>query len=789
MIILVKKAFRDLYRSKLRTISIILAIALSVGLGIGMVNATKDAFASFDHRLEVTNYEDMDINFDTASLDMVAIEQIDGVDTAMGRLFIHTQIQVGEERFKAHWIGSPYYDKEPYSLINGYQMFSGEYVSGANSRECMVGNLFADANGVGKGDDIQVFYNNITLNLTVTGIAGSPEYIYVVDDAGWPQPSLLAPVFCTYEMIAETLGLQPDTYNELLIRVEDGADPSEVKERVEQYLISQGVKITMSLLGTEEADYLFSRADAGAMGSMGWAFGIIICLVTAVVIYNSMNKLIASQRTYIGVMQALGGRTEAILGHYTLFGFFMGLIGGLVGIPLGIFFSMFIMYFYSQLIGLADPVYTIFWYYPLAFLGIAILIATTGAFLGSIKVVRFGPREALTSHGTKQNFNRKPLVEMAADKVFSSRPILPRIPVRNLTRHKIRTGVTVVSLAASLVLVFSCLTLMLGFMAPLEKNYDEYETWDLKATLIEPMSADQVYANLTGYSWEAEVMVDEYIPVQNGDELKFVHIQAFERDSDLRHFHVIDGKKDFDEGVLAGSIIAKKMDDDITPGDDVTFVIGNFTSTVKVTGITGELMDDSILMTLDQVERLFFTGGMVNSIIMNLNGMSRDEAENLLRDKFAIAAIAYTDDVIHGLQSMLEGLMGMFAMFIIFGVVAEVLFISTTVILNILDRETEFISLRAMGTRPSRIRLLIMIESLILLGPGIVLGLIMGYFATMWAWGYIVADLMYYQIEIPPLVYVLTVIIATASTVGASLVSSNHIAHIKLVDRIRRWSV
>ena len=49
MIILVKKAFRDLYRSKLRSLSIILAIALSVGLGIGMVNATKDAFASFDH--------------------------------------------------------------------------------------------------------------------------------------------------------------------------------------------------------------------------------------------------------------------------------------------------------------------------------------------------------------------------------------------------------------------------------------------------------------------------------------------------------------------------------------------------------------------------------------------------------------------------------------------------------------------------------------------------------------------------------------------------------------------
>ena len=67
MMILIKKAARDLLRQKMRTISIVLAIALSVGLGIGLVNATKNAFDSFDKRLEITNYEDIDIRFDRRS--------------------------------------------------------------------------------------------------------------------------------------------------------------------------------------------------------------------------------------------------------------------------------------------------------------------------------------------------------------------------------------------------------------------------------------------------------------------------------------------------------------------------------------------------------------------------------------------------------------------------------------------------------------------------------------------------------------------------------------------------
>jgi len=137
MNILLKKAVRDMWRAKLRTLAIIVAIMISVGTGIGMVNATGDIFKSFDKRLEDTHYEDISIQFVMDTMNLSMIESIDGVDEVMGRLLIKTQVEVKGKAYESHWISSPHYDKEPYSPLNGYQINSGSYVSSPTAKECM----------------------------------------------------------------------------------------------------------------------------------------------------------------------------------------------------------------------------------------------------------------------------------------------------------------------------------------------------------------------------------------------------------------------------------------------------------------------------------------------------------------------------------------------------------------------------------------------------------------------------------------------------------------------------
>jgi putative ABC transport system permease protein len=149
----------------------------------------------------------------------------------------------------------------------------------------------------------------------------------------------------------------------------------------------------------------------------------------------------------------------------------------------------------------------------------------------------------------------------------------------------------------------------------------------------------------------------------------------------------------------------------------------------------------------------------------------------------------YTEDVQNGMESLLQGLISFFIIFVAFGILSEVLFISTTVVLNILDREMEFISLRAIGTKSGKIRRMIVLETLILLTGGLVVGLPLGVITTKWAMAYLVKDLMYYVITVDLVVYIITALIAIISAVIASYVSARHITKAKLADTIRQRAI
>ena len=787
MSILAKKTLRDLWKAKLRTIAIIVVIVLSVGVGISMVNASQDAYHSFDKRYQVTNYEDMKISFDMTNLNLSQIQSINGVDSVMGRIFTHTQCKVGDKEFETHWIAAPYYDKAPYAQIDGYQFFEGQYFSSPSTPEALVGNLFAKANKVSVGDTVKVDYGNSTLQLKVAGIVGSPEYIYVISDAGWPEPSLLLPIFTSYDTAVKAMNLTQGNYNQLLITVKNGYSPTSVKQNVESVLLANGVRITQSVLGTQEADYQFAKSDAGSLTTIGWAFGVLIIITSAVIIYNTITRLIAAQRAYIGVMEALGGYKQDIIVHYCLFGFLMGLVGTIIGIALGIGINYAIVTEYSAIIGLAAPVTTIFWQYPFLFGALGIGISTLAAFLGSIKTLSIGPRMAMTSQYLTQSFSKKPLLERLFEKFLGQRKILSRVPLRNLFRHRRRTTVTIIAIAVSMVIVFASLGLTINFLQPLQRNYSQYEKWGLQVTLAEYQNETQVLNKLSSPSMvrlKGEAMIDDYAGIQTNAGVQFVHIQAFEANSTLRSFNVISGSEDLKNGVLVGSILAEKQN--IKVDDTLTFVVANHTSQVKVAGITGEMLDDSVLMTLGTATNLLYTGGAVNALIMDMGSLSQSQIESVVRSNFSVASFVFTSDVLNGMTSLLSGLVALMSIFILFGVVAEVLFISSTVVLNVIERDSEFISLRAMGADPNRILRMVINESVILLVPSLIIGLIFGVFATQWITAAIVKDLMYFNIVVDPLTYIFTAIIATVSVYLAAYISARHITKLKLVDTIRQ---
>jgi putative ABC transport system permease protein len=189
---------------------------------------------------------------------------------------------------------------------------------------------------------------------------------------------------------------------------------------------------------------------------------------------------------------------------------------------------------------------------------------------------------------------------------------------------------------------------------------------------------------------------------------------------------------------------------------------------------------------LGTATNLLYTGGTVNALIMDTGSRSQSQIESVVRSNFSVASFVFTTDVLNGIASLLNGIVALMSIFIIFGVAAEVLFISSTMALNVIERDSEFISLRAMGADPRRILRMVTNEIGILLVPSIIIGLILGVFATQWMIAAIVQNLMYYNIVVGPTTYIITAIIAIIAAYLAAYISARHITKLKLVDTIRQ---
>ena len=158
MLILVRKAFQDLWHTKLRTFAIIFTIVLSICLGVGFVNATRD---------------------------ISRLKKLPGGQNTIGRLMLPTQVDVDGERFETYWISLPYYPNKPYSEINKHHIIKGCFISSSGTAEALVGNLFTKEHAVELGGAITVCCANRSMVVTVVGVVGSLKYLYVVWEAGY----------------------------------------------------------------------------------------------------------------------------------------------------------------------------------------------------------------------------------------------------------------------------------------------------------------------------------------------------------------------------------------------------------------------------------------------------------------------------------------------------------------------------------------------------------------------------------------------------------------------------
>lgn len=214
----------------------------------------------------------------------------------------------------------------------------------------------------------------------------------------------------------------------------------------------------ISVLSLYENKGLYSLNSYGEkIGLIGVIFVIFFLLVTLLVVYSTMSRLLDEERSQIACQKTLGYSSTKITNKYTFFVFVATLIGGLVAFGVGLALTKLIYVAMCAHYDLPSfPITYNFWYYGLTF-AIISLSSTILTFVSGLKITDKKPVDLLTAKSAK--IGKKVLIEKIPF-VWNRLSFKHKSTLRNVFLFKSRFFMTVISIIGSSVLVLAGMGLL-----------------------------------------------------------------------------------------------------------------------------------------------------------------------------------------------------------------------------------------------------------------------------------------------------------------------------------------
>ena len=563
---LIKKMFRTAFGYKSQFISMVIMIALGVGIFLGFNIEWKSIEENTSSFFEKTHYADYRLYSETgfSKDDVNKIKSLSGVDAASRYLSVNVGIK-GTKKNLALNVAEDY-------VVSEMLITKGEKYN-KDSDGIWLSDRFAEANDISIGDRIKMVYRGIEISGTVTGLAKSGENMICVADENQLMPDFdtFGFAYISPKKLENALG--QGFYSQ--INVISSREKKDF-EKAANKALGRTVLITSK---DEHTAYAGATSEAQEGKTMGSILPVLFLAIAILTMVTTMHRIAANEKVQIGTFKALGFKDRKILAHYTSYGLFIGIFGTAIGIALGYGIAAVIIspngmmstYFDLPEWKLVMPSVCV----PVIICTIAFL--TLISFLSVKKMLKGTAADALRAY-TPKNIKKSAVEKLP---FWDKLPFGVKWNVRDIVRHKSRSAMTLVG-------GLGMRDTMNGFMDMLNNKTNNYAT---KVTLSEDAQnsdakalADELHGDwqsTSGIEYDGDTVTLDVYNAENG-KVRF-----------------LDEKSDFvtlgDDGVY----LCLRLKDSAKIGDTVKFSPygSRETYTVKVAGYVRSLMSECIIMS------------------------------------------------------------------------------------------------------------------------------------------------------------------------------------------------
>ncbi|HEU4508531.1 MAG TPA: FtsX-like permease family protein [Pyrinomonadaceae bacterium] len=480
-----RKAFRDFWRERARTVLVVLAIALGISAFAAVLSSYAILTRELDSDYLATNPASAVIRLDSIDDDLVkAILQNPEVSDAEPRRTIRGQIWSGQlQRNLVLFVVHDYGNIRVSKLLpqqGAWPPSLGEIL------------IERDAFQVAKakiGDAVTVkTANGVAQPLVVSGS---------VHDVGQAQARMENIVY-GYINVATLvqLGEEPK-FDELNILVaQNRFDESHIRRvvsDVEALIETRGHEVRRIDI-PQPGKHPHSDLTGSLLLSMS-SFGLFVLVLSGIIVINLLTAMMAAQVRQIGVMKAIGGTRRQIAGIYFGQALFLGIAAVVISLPLGIIGSRALCRYMAVFLNFDINSFAVpLWVYLLvALVGIAapLIAAAYPVWRGTATPVRV----ALSNFGVGQTTFGASRFDRALTRMgsWSSSAVFS---IRNSFRRRARLVLTVLTLAAAGLFFLSALNIRASLIHTFDRMFAAKRV-ELTRSLTKPEEIEKVDKSLT----------------------------------------------------------------------------------------------------------------------------------------------------------------------------------------------------------------------------------------------------------------------------------------------------
>jgi putative ABC transport system permease protein len=267
-------------------------------------------------------------------------------------------------------------------VLNRLALREGRLVSPGHENEVVLSEPFAEAHGFRPGDRLDVIMNGNKRSLDVVGIALSPEFVYAI------APGALTPDderFGVGWMGREALEAAYDldgAFNDVSLTLLRGVQPQTVIDRLDPLLDRYGG--TGAFARADQISNWFLMNELETLEAVSSILPVIFLAVAAFLTNMVLARLIATERSEIGLMKAFGYDNLEVGWHYVKMVIAMTAVGVVLGWVIGAWLGR-----------VNTQIYAEFYRFPFLFyranptvFGLAALVSLAAALAGTVGAVR-----------------------------------------------------------------------------------------------------------------------------------------------------------------------------------------------------------------------------------------------------------------------------------------------------------------------------------------------------------------------------------------------------------------